>query len=507
MKKLFYIIFLIFPIHLFSQAGSLDPTFGIDGKVKTCYTNAIWNFQSALDNNGRIICLGYINNQIGGNNVLRYNPDGSFDTTFGVGGYVYPYLSTILLDNVAYTTRGIHVFPDGKILLLTTTYGSPDLACWVIKLNSNGTLDTTFNGTGYSVLGFGSIYDRCYALGVQDDGKILVGGSSGPSAVLFAMARLNTDGSVDTSFGTNGRIFTSMSPNESGINTIAPLADGKIIVGGFTTDTGRNFALAKYNYDGTLDATFGTNGKINVPPIQPYRSDVFVKLVVKSDGKILVAGITNAGNESNAIYGTALMQFLPNGTIDASFGTNGITIPTTYPISDIALQTDNKIVGNVPGGAVLRVNANGTSLDTTFGTNGIKMCDDFLGSNSLLIQPDHKIVVTGVAFTEPDINGNLTQCSGLIRLESGILSNNEFWTKKLNLYPNPTSGIVSFDNSDNRFEKLEIYNYLGQNLFKKQLGNSNTENIDLSSFQSGVYLLKFKNTKGEISIEKIIKTD
>ncbi len=253
--------------------------------------------------------------------------------------------------------------------------------------------------------------DVAQAVAIQSDGKIIVVGyaDTTTSSSDFALARLNTDGTLDPSFGSGGKVITATSASADTASAVSIQPDGKIVVAGQTIGTyERDFALVRYNTNGTPDSSFGTAG-IVITPFSSGSNDIANAVAIQADGKIVAAGSTSGGFISGAI---ALARYNADGTLDNNFGTGGKV--TTYIDSNnvaysVALQPDGKIVaaGSANGGpisstgAVVRYNSDG-SLDNNFGTGG-KVATPVNSNfffNAIIIQPDGKIVGSGTsAFT------------------------------------------------------------------------------------------------------------
>jgi uncharacterized delta-60 repeat protein len=327
--------------------------------------------------------------------LVRYNADGSIDTTFGTGGIVSAG------PGVA-TGSGVAIQADGKIVTAGAVFGSP-FHFALARYNSDGSFDTSFGTGGQVETGFGGTVP--FGLLIQPDGKIVLAGGGGGDA--FALARFNIDGSFDTSFGTGGKVTTAFGGTYAAGYGIARTPDGKIVVAGIKEFVGSgfdyDFAVARYNDDGSLDTSFGAGGKVTTDFAST--DDIPYSVTVQADGKIVVAGITDPGNAAN--FG--LVRYNVDGSLDASFGAGG-KVSTDFganlePGNSVTIQADGKIIvaGFTVVGisnadfALARYNSDG-SLDTSFGTGG-KVTTGF-GSNSevaisAVIQPDGKIVVTG----------------------------------------------------------------------------------------------------------------
>lgn len=496
-------MYFLFTCYCYSQSGSFDTTFDGDGRAFYCFPlgQSYGPLDASFQSTGKIIA--YSNNYDAvGASVIRWNTNGTLDTTFGVNGFVNFTQTGPFINGGHYPYR-MTVQPDDKIIIMglqqNNTYPN---AYWIARLLPNGALDTSFNGTGYRDLSFGTVQDRGTCVSLQADGKILLGGTSGSTGEFFTVARLNSNGTLDISFGNNGKTQIPFNGNESSVQTMEVQTDGKIVLGGYTVSTTKDFALARLNSNGTLDTSFGTNGKV-ITTLNSSYSDLITDLIIEPDGKIIAGGFTSSENTP----WMCMVRYLSNGTIDTSFGTNGIVINNDDNSRNctLARQIDGKIImGGCYDGIfflTIRYNNDGTK-DTSFGTNGVvNLFPDTYGTaTKALIQSDNKIVVCGSTYS-PDFS---QVCFTIIRLNPGTLEVNDFDRANMQVYPNPTRGIVSFDNSEKQYEKVSVYNCLGQVILNSFYCNPDITSIDLSSFAKGVFLLKFEG-KGRNDYAKVIK--
>jgi uncharacterized delta-60 repeat protein len=346
------------------------------------------------------------------------------DPTFGFKGKV----TTDFFDLVD-EAHDLAVQPDGKIVAVGTVspfFSFHDLF-GVTRYNADGTLDLFSFGTGGKVTtNFGSFEDVAEAVAIQADGKIVVAGTTyGPNDAPiisdrlsdFALARYNADGSLDTTFGTGGKVTTDVfgSPDIAADMLIQP--DGKIVVVG----SSHGITVARYNSNGSPDQTFGPpfgfarvtlDGNIN----NIDRADA---VALQSDGKIVVAGQTK--EPSSNFHRFTLVRFNTNGTLDSGFDGDGFAVvgfsaegSVIDSASGVAVQPDGKIVAcgfafgipqpgfpSGPASVLARLKPDG-SLDTTFGGgDGKVVTQEFLGSQfsatDIMLQPDGRIVAAGGA--------------------------------------------------------------------------------------------------------------
>lgn len=342
-------------------ARELDTSFGIGGKVVTDFSNMrdVVN-DMVIQPDGKIVVVGlttFVNSipRVDINFALaRYNSDGSLDSSFGTGGKV----STDFLNNedIAY---GVALQSDGKIvavgmaLTINGYYPSADFA--IARYNSNGTLDSTFGIGGKLTTEFLTTGNVANAVVIQADNKIVVGGSANILHQFgwdpdFALVRYNSDGSLDTSFGSGGKVTTDIigqfAHSQDAISALAIDSNGKIVAGGSFTGANASFALARYNADGGLDTTFDSDGIVSANVFGANTGGVLRAMVIQPDGKIVAAGNTSYPLMSGRIFGLA--RYESNGSLDSTFGGDGsVTTPPTSlneTATDLALTGDGKIV-------------------------------------------------------------------------------------------------------------------------------------------------------------------
>jgi uncharacterized delta-60 repeat protein len=336
--------------------------------------------------------------------VLRYRLNGTPDSSFGTAGQVFTDLGG---EDFA---RDVAIQRDGKILAAGDGGPNQDLA--VVRYNTDGSLDTSFGTGGYVLTDFGG-NDVARGVAVQNDSKIVAAGFTLQPNADFIVARYNPDGSLDPSFGTGGKVQTTLNGNDLTRGLVIQ-RDGKIVVVGYSN---YDFALVRYNTDGSLDPSFGTGGVV----ITDFGyQDVCRAVVLQRDGKIICGGYSGTGGggfgEEPGLGDKAdfaMARYLPDGSLDPTFGTGGLVTTDYTGGSDgehartIVLQRDGKIilaghvgeVGGVADGdfATVRYNTDG-SLDTTFGVGGWAVTDfgGTDGARDAAIQSDGKVVEVGI---------------------------------------------------------------------------------------------------------------
>jgi uncharacterized delta-60 repeat protein len=197
-------------------------------------------------------------------------------------------------------------------------------------LLAQGDLDTTFGTGGKSVMDPVGLLEEAYGIAIQTDGKIVLGGDSYVDMHRFAVMRFSTSGELDTSFDGDGKVVTGF-PSLSAVGRdIAVQSDGKIVLAGYaytnTSPANYDFAVARYNANGSLDASFGTDGMVTTS--LGSTGDYGYGVALQPDGKIVVAGYAG----SSGAYSFAVVRYNANGTLDTSFDGDGKVI-TFSPLS------------------------------------------------------------------------------------------------------------------------------------------------------------------------------
>lgn len=359
---------LNFSVARLQTDGSLDSSFGQGGKVTATNLTDSGN-ALAIQSDGKIVLTG---SRGPGTNqfdiaVARYNSNGIPDTSFDMDG-----VATAPVGANASAGLAVALQPDAKIVVAGFGVGSGsnrDVA--LVRLNPNGSLDSTFDFDGKILTSLGTGNDEAHAVAVQPDGKIVIAGFADNSPKQIVVARVNSNGSFDPSFDGDGAAFTSIGPGDAGANALALDSHGRVVVAGFASNgTNYDIVVVRYNPDGSLDSSFNGSGKTTTQV--SAGDDVAKAVVIQPDGKIIVAG--------------SIQPDASNGSV--------VALP---------------IRGNF---VVVRYNSNG-SLDTTYGSGGIKIVDFETdgddGAFGLALDGSGRAVVAGEA----------GQLFGVARLEGG----------------------------------------------------------------------------------------
>jgi uncharacterized delta-60 repeat protein len=383
-------------------------------------------FNVTFDAAGNILAVGVVTQAIDAATdfatvVARFSPSGVLDTTFGTNGY---FIKNITVGTNGELARAIGVQSDGKIIVAATVdhLGAADARdrdVAVLRLNTNGTLDTTFGTNGVQTLdlstgmlvGTSFLADSVWHLVVQPDDKIaFTGGQVRPGGMDtdYAMVRLLKDGALDPAFGTAGKVLVDVGNNNASARSITLLPDGSLLGAGYMDLNGVGTPLVyKVNSAGVLDTTFGSMGVYNAV-VLAAQTEAYA--VVPQGAKFVTTGYGRANAMTESLDWLSL-RFLPNGTLDSTYGTNGVARIDIGGFNDNSRQVivlpDNRVVLNGGGrltannvdGAIGVLTPNGQP-DTTFAPSGVKVIDlggpsDFLWGMAL--SPSKKyIVMSGI---------------------------------------------------------------------------------------------------------------
>lgn len=462
------------------------------------------------------------------------NANGNLDTLFGTNG-----ICAVVLGLGSNAQKGLALQTDGKILLSGlcldfTLKGSFGLA----RFKINGTLDSAFGTNGTIITAFNTIHyaDYGYDVVIQQDGKIIeIGMASNNAAVQgFGLVRFNTNGSLDNTFGLEGKVVTPIGNSDPFGTCVALQPDGKIIVGGFSWSSSVGnapcpFCVARYNSDGSLDSDFGIGGKVTTyfgaggSSGTSYDCDEGLAIALQSDGKILMTGRSYLGSDSTTSIPIA--RYNVDGSLDANFGVNGKvrTLNENYNFDpyDIALLQDGKIivVGGIRHGYypdtifVALYNQSGV-LDSTFGNNGIVITSNDNANvktdgtaSGTAIQADGKILV---AARLSSIGGAaLRYISGL---NVGILNISVSDAPTL-IYPNPirSNATLEYTLTENENLTITLIDLQGkqvQTFITNQNRNAGEHTEELyfdDTLPAGNYVLQISNGVHQQSIKIIIE--
>ncbi len=423
-KLLLVVLALVVAVNGYAQTcpgspGCLDPTFGVGGMVLTSPPASMINNNVARDmviqSDGKIVVLAGAkdtDNTFSGV-LVRFTADGSIDAAFGSGGFAYLAWGT---PNYCLPQKLAIQIVSGEERFVVVGAGGCGVApgVRVERFTNWGVQDSTFGSGGFTTVN--AVWNpNDFSIAIQSGQKILLAGGANP------MVRLKANGTADTTFGPNG-----ISTTNSGIRikALQVLSNGKVLAGGYASNGSNNdFAAVRFNSNGTLDTAFGTRGKTLID--FGVGNDIVFGIAVDASGKMLLGGHAVYPNSipSGAGFDAALIRLKSDGKIDTTFGTGGKVIrlnndESTDYFSSVAVQTNGKIVlagqrslpsdPNNSNILTARYNSNGT-LDTTFQSTGWNTTDiygsvDSVAKGRIRIDPGcncEKFVVAGHTLTEP----------------------------------------------------------------------------------------------------------
>ncbi|MBL7867643.1 MAG: T9SS type A sorting domain-containing protein [Flavobacterium lindanitolerans] len=478
--------------------------------------------QSQLQSTGKIIISGGFTkyNNVDARYLMRLNTDLTYDTTFPA------------LGSSPHEPEDFKVLPNDKIIVVgtfTSINGTPTPR-GIARLNADGTVDTSFNvgGTGIDAIG------RIISCAIQSDGKILLGGGfihSYNGVLTRNMIRLNSDGTLDTSFVYP---YTYAPSTFGSIHEIVVLPDGKILVSGNQSraaDALGNYIgqphIFRLNADGSLDSTFttwfvdSTHSNTNfcsscIAPIQ--------NMVLQPDGKIIIVGSFVSFNYIRRRDN--IVRLNSNGTLDSTFLPNKSHTTSNRAIKDAVIEPSGKIIiggefttfNGLTNNKLARLNTDG-ALDITFSSEGGPTYGNYLGTvYDLNRQADGKVIVSGsfshynnisatnITRIAPEIPGSQARGNGLQlwNTEKEIGNNVQTTIGEISIYPNPSSGIFSVDLTQSKepYTTIMVYNALGQKVYQTNSVPESVNEIDLSNLPDGYYYAQI--TGGKSSVQKVL---
>lgn len=546
------LFFLLFS-NLMAQVGELDPSFADGGILQWNVTGRMNNSDGmAVQPDGKIVIglTGEFDQEIDLDiGVVRINPDGSVDETFGENGIFH-------IDNPVGSDIMYHLelLDDGSIMVgggwASTQYDQDFL---LIKLDSDGNLDPSFGEGGLAIHSVNLKEDYIRDFTFDDDGKIIAGGISYNVIGLEirnVVSRFNANGTIDPTFGDNGNFIWNWGDTYNDIRCVEITEDRGILASGRSVPAGTDrHSIYKILEDGSaMDSTFAVNGEL----LAPFNGTAY-GMIVHSNGSIMITG-QNSGVMGNDLI---ILAYNQDGTPNTNFGQDGIFLIDVLS-GDVGLdlieQSDGKVIACGESGVFLgsppraflsvRVTENG-ELDTSWGGEGYVRTENgwMAWANNIAIQADGKVLLTGPTahdFNEMQVvrygnfidadgdtfgvdedcddmnasiypgaeeipnNGIDEDCDGM-DLTVGI--HDEELTNYFKVYPNPADNNVTIEiaNSEINIELIEISDYQGKKV--KSIFKTPTNQkfpIDLEQFPQGLWLITFHTNKG-VLIKKVVK--
>ncbi|MCZ2247168.1 MAG: T9SS type A sorting domain-containing protein [Bacteroidia bacterium] len=510
MKSIFkYILLLLSTSASFAQIdGQIDSTFGINGVAFSNFSMGASGTSIGIDNQQNIFAVG----QISTSNqydfaAVKFNNQGIIDTTFATNG---KFTVGFGIDDFC---NSIAIQTDDKIIMggYSSNWDGFNINSFftqfsLIRILNNGTVDSTFGFNGKFELDMNPIDCGAVAIALQSDGKIIaVGKYNNGSSLQVIAIRITTNGMLDTNFANNGifrtQIDTLVKDDETTCCVIQP--DNKIVIGCYTNDQplqGKVFGLIRLTENGFIDLNFGISGFVKTD-IPLFANDYPKSVKVQSDGKILLAGAT----QNSKVM--VICRYNADGTLDNSFGNQGIDTLNISSgkdlIRDFLVLEDNKIilVGESNNNAcILRLNQFG-KIDSTFNGTGINTYGNSAneGFYNVHLMSSNKIVTAAYAKDSNQLF-QLSVASYNSILFNGI-NTSESNLEYLAIYPNPSTQIIKFINLASN-SIIMLTDLTGKMILQSKI-NSNQE-LDVGNLSSGIYFIKAQSLKG-LQTVKFIK--
>ncbi|MBX7107772.1 MAG: T9SS type A sorting domain-containing protein [Chitinophagales bacterium] len=463
--------------------GTPDSSFAVNGiqllQPSSGFDNA---YSIAMLDDGKML-IGGASEVSGPGNwdvvVYRLNPDGSIDETFGNNGFAYNDYQ-----NYSQYVRSMKRLSNGKLLFVGGAEVNFQVDVFATQLNEDGTPDTDFGDNGTVLIPIGTGEDICMAAVEQADGKIVIVGNYGVASTTFTnpvAIRLNTDGSLDDDYGTNGIALIDAGYNYESAEDVILMDDGGIMATGYAGNSHYDILSFRLDGSGQLNPNYGING---IAVYNLNNGDDMAYAITKSpvDGKILIGGKVGSGSTKTDFLVMAVNEY---GLIDSSFGTNGKTsqnIKVNDAGLDLAVQSNGRIIlGGTAGAgfatndfAICRFNQDG-SIDSTFGTNGSTLSEIssfFSDIEDVALQPDGKIVACGIAASANNDMGIVRYKGDDVATGAAAL-NTQSSAIQCDLYPNPSNGSFNLSLYDasgySGSMQVQLLKLTGQLVFEKSI--------------------------------------
>ncbi|MCA9948031.1 MAG: hypothetical protein KDE48_00150 [Anaerolineales bacterium] len=403
---------LDFAVGRYDTGGMPDSTFGSGGFVTTDMGSFDHAYGLVIQDDAKIVLVG----ENGNFAIARYTITGTLDTSFSGDGKISTNFNGVDI------ARTVALQTDGKIVVVGRD-GSTNFA--LARYTITGTLDTEFDADGKVTTDLGGS-DIAYAAAIQDDGKIVVAGTNGSD---FALARYTNSGTLDNSFDGDGKVTTDFGGTDVA-RAVAIQSNGKIVVAGLTG--GQTLNVARYNSNGSLDTTFGSGGLVSTQ-IDGNNTEGY-GMSLQADGKIVVAGQSN-NDFAAARYLSSCTTVPPtisnevelNMAIDCYNAQTAAGIYSTTLTADIALITATTPISNPAAGVVLLINGDGYMVDGQ-GISGVRpfsiAADTDVTIQNMIIRGGN---VSGSGGAIRNNNGNLTLQDSTVVSNTASIEGGGIW--------------------------------------------------------------------------------
>lgn len=501
MKRLYvYLTFmlnLVFSKQAMSQVLIPDLLFGINGVINN---DSTFSYCSAMDQNNNYYMAGsFAYTAITDYTVLKLQPSGLPDPAFGQSG-----LSKFGLGFTQQRILDLKIQVDGKIVFVGDLLQSGNNWNAVIgRLNTDGQLDTTFNGTGYAIINVNNQYDSFNSVAIQPDGKIVVGGSTcfgGTYDYKFAAWRFNTDGTPDATFGVSG-LYRNVT--NGAVHKV--LIDGtKIVLGGMLENPDYDYCIIRLNANGTPDPTFASAGKLLI--VKP--GDNMIKEMIADGTGYIAATSSYSGSIFTSDFKPELFRITSAGAVDltvfgggySTFSQTGYSIEpnamvksgNTIIVSGIGFNTGSFGSSNAYDGVFYQTNISNGVLNTANGTNGVVKYG-ISGAQEQITQA-YEVAGGDLIFTGCEgASGNF-----ITRYKVSAVGISEANEDNIHVYPNPADEYLTIENNSTEDNYLRLVDIGGRTAFQSKIEyRKNT--IGLETIPAGCYFLQLFTENGPLS--------
>lgn len=517
--KYFYTLLCVFLITCNTSFSQNLDTYNF---IRTSYAGFdIFSYATTTDASGNLYAAGRADDE--NNNyehlfIAKYDANGVLDATFGTNGILLYDFGSAVRQRV----RDIEIDANGKIILagfVDMDIYSNHRNAFVMRLEQNGTLDSNFGTNGIITIDNGYKNDA-FKIVIAADGKIFIGGTIKNSTVSqLAVLKLNENGTYDSTFNTNGISVTDPStldaplanlyPDYSYINDLHILPNGKILA---LASTGYNILLARYTAQGDLDATYDGGDGVFVynPPsanVEFYPSEFHVN----NDESIYISATKqcvscNPGSGSNT--GRWIFKMNASGSYDNTFSGDGQYFISDFFAPSIAMTvspTQEVYIAVRLFDFELRKLTSTGNIDTSFHGDGIWNPTEVYRRKmipyELQLTDSNELIIMG-RFSYPSSSTNIYFYTNLPEQNNVVLEIGEYiFNEAFTVYPNPTKDRFFIKTHNNTSFAIELYNNLGMRLLTKEISNVHNE-VNLEQYPSGVYYLKVAGTNTTQTILK-----
>ena len=488
----------------FDACGTLDSSFGLNGKVRYKFDQRNKGNAFALQADGKIVCAGVQAPSNSGSQqracISRFNSDGSPDSSFNLTG-THP----IMISSGNFGS--VHVMDDGRIVGIG--YLGSGLGAAVVRFKPDGSLDSTFNSDGLAHFNPNGGYFDATKGHLLPNGKIILTAWSSITDWRFTAMQLDSTGTLDSLFGNNGFYFDTALPSTGFTVVVSSVVDanGSLLMSGSLDNS--NVYILKLTPLGVVDSTFGVNGIFN------YSFNGRVKgMKLMENGNILLPG-----SNYNSMYGIGCaLMISPNGTLESTFGANGLRnfnfnndSGTHWLEALVQLANGDWIAASSSNGFIFRKYTEISNVPYIYENNGVLTTIDaasyqwYLNNEPILnaTESSHTAAQNGAYTVMTSTYDGCSRLSGAYTMISlGIAK--EF-TSGISIYPNPSNGLFTLKGNalNSKLQHVKVLNTLGATVYSSQQIQLN-QVVDIQNFPSGVYFIELQFNSGK-EVYKVIK--